>query len=79
MKKRIFSGIQPSGLLTLGNYIGAMRQFVDLQNEGDCIFCVVDIGYTFYILIFYRIDYSILPLVTGGLIYFLPHRIIKKN
>jgi tryptophanyl-tRNA synthetase len=43
MKKRIFSGIQPSGLLTLGNYIGAMRQFVDLQNEGDCIFCVVDL------------------------------------
>lgn len=42
-KKKIFSGIQPSGLLTLGNYIGAMRQFVELQDEGDCIFCVVDL------------------------------------
>lgn len=42
-RKKIFSGIQPSGLLTLGNYIGAMRQFVELQDEGDCIFCVVDL------------------------------------
>ncbi|RKD27047.1 tryptophan--tRNA ligase [Ammoniphilus oxalaticus] len=42
-KKKIFSGIQPSGLLTLGNYIGAMKQFVELQDEGDCIFCVVDL------------------------------------
>ncbi len=41
--KRIFSGIQPSGLLTLGNYIGALKQFVELQQEGDCIFCVVDL------------------------------------
>jgi tryptophanyl-tRNA synthetase len=40
--KKIFSGIQPSGLLTLGNYIGALQQFVKLQDEGDCIFCVVD-------------------------------------
>ncbi|HJV46460.1 MAG TPA: tryptophan--tRNA ligase [Bacillota bacterium] len=43
MTKRIFSGIQPSGLMTLGNYIGAMKQFVELQDEGDCIFCVVDL------------------------------------
>jgi tryptophanyl-tRNA synthetase len=43
MKKRIFSGIQPSGLLTLGNYIGAMKQFVKLQDEGECFFCVVDL------------------------------------
>ncbi|RXT13548.1 tryptophan--tRNA ligase [Ammoniphilus sp. CFH 90114] len=42
-KKKIFSGIQPSGLLTLGNYIGAMKQFVELQDEGDCTFCVVDL------------------------------------
>jgi tryptophanyl-tRNA synthetase len=40
--RKIFSGIQPSGLLTLGNYIGALRQFVKLQDEGDCIFCIVD-------------------------------------
>src|SRR5690625_3176145 len=40
--KTIFSGIQPSGTLTLGNYIGAINQFVKLQNEYDCYFCVVD-------------------------------------
>lgn len=42
-KKKIFSGIQPSGLLTLGNYIGALKQFVELQDEGECTFCVVDL------------------------------------
>ncbi|GAB7388366.1 tryptophan--tRNA ligase [Bacillaceae bacterium] len=41
--KTIFSGIQPSGLLTLGNYLGAMRQFVELQDEGECYFCVVNL------------------------------------
>lgn len=40
--KTIFSGIQPSGTLTLGNYIGAMRQFVELQDEYNCFFCIVD-------------------------------------
>jgi tryptophanyl-tRNA synthetase len=40
--KTIFSGIQPSGTLTLGNYIGAMKQFVELQDEYNCYFCVVD-------------------------------------
>jgi len=42
--KRIFSGIQPSGNLTLGNYLGAIRNWVALQQERsyDCIFCVVD-------------------------------------
>ncbi|MCP8968302.1 tryptophan--tRNA ligase [Ectobacillus ponti] len=38
----IFSGIQPSGTITIGNYIGAMQQFVELQNENDCYFCVVN-------------------------------------
>ncbi|WP_170006718.1 tryptophan--tRNA ligase [Bacillus fonticola] len=42
MMKRIFSGIQPSGTLTIGNYIGAMKQFVELQDEYDCFFCIVD-------------------------------------
>lgn len=42
MKKTIFSGIQPSGSVTLGNYIGALKQFVDLQEEYDCYFCIVD-------------------------------------
>ncbi|WP_042349497.1 tryptophan--tRNA ligase [Bacillus massiliigorillae] len=40
--KTIFSGIQPSGLMTLGNYIGAMSQFVELQHEYNCYFCIVD-------------------------------------
>jgi tryptophanyl-tRNA synthetase len=40
--KTIFSGIQPSGTITLGNYIGAMKQFVELQNEYNCFFCIVD-------------------------------------
>ena len=38
----IFSGIQPSGMLTLGNYIGALRRFSELQDRYDCIYCVVD-------------------------------------
>src|SRR5699024_5786664 len=38
----IFSGIQPSGRLTLGNYLGAMKQFVDLQDDYHCYFCIVD-------------------------------------
>ncbi|MEH7110402.1 MULTISPECIES: tryptophan--tRNA ligase [Bacillaceae] len=42
MKKTIFSGIQPSGTITLGNYIGALKQFVELQNEYNCFFCIVD-------------------------------------
>ena len=41
-KKRIFSGIQPSGELTLGSYIGAIRNWVALQNKYDCLFCIVD-------------------------------------
>ncbi|KRG15955.1 tryptophanyl-tRNA synthetase [Virgibacillus soli] len=40
--KTIFSGIQPSGVITLGNYIGAIRQFIELQEDYDCYFCVVD-------------------------------------
>ena len=41
-KQRIFSGIQPSGNVHLGNYLGAIVQFVKLQNKYDCVFCVVD-------------------------------------
>ncbi|MBS4198680.1 tryptophan--tRNA ligase [Bacillus sp. FJAT-49732] len=40
--KTIFSGIQPSGVITLGNYIGAIKQFIELQHDYDCYFCVVD-------------------------------------
>jgi tryptophanyl-tRNA synthetase len=42
MKKKIFSGVQPTGTVTLGNYIGAFKQFTDLQDEFECIFCIVD-------------------------------------
>ena len=42
MKKRVFSGIQPTGCITLGNYIGAVKNWVSLQEEYDCIFSVVD-------------------------------------
>ena len=43
MKKNIFSGVQPSGNLHLGNYLGAIKNFVSLQNGNDCIYCVVDL------------------------------------
>lgn len=42
-KDRIFSGIQPSGTLTVGNYLGALRNFVKLQDEYDCLYCIVDL------------------------------------
>lgn len=41
-KKRIFSGIQPSGNLTLGSYMGAIKNWVALQDEYDCLYCIVD-------------------------------------
>ena len=45
MSKKIFSGVQPTGNLHLGNYIGAIKNFVQLQNqkENNCVFCVVDL------------------------------------
>ena len=42
-KKRIFSGVQPSGDLTLGNYIGAIKNWATLQNDYECIYCIVDL------------------------------------
>lgn len=41
-KKRIFSGIQPSGDLTLGSYMGAIKNWVALQDDYDCLYCIVD-------------------------------------
>lgn len=38
----LFSGIQPSGVPTIGNYIGALKQFTEIQDEYDCYFCIVD-------------------------------------
>ena len=40
---RILSGVQPSGDLHLGNYLGAIRNFVSLQKKYECFFCVVDL------------------------------------
>ena len=44
-KKRVFSGVQPTGNLHLGNYLGAIKNFVELQNEknNECVYCVVDL------------------------------------
>lgn len=41
-KKVVYSGIQPSGSLTIGNYIGALSNFEELQDEYDCLYCIVD-------------------------------------
>ena len=41
--QRVFSGVQPTGNLHLGNYLGAIKRFVDLQDKYDCIYCVVDL------------------------------------
>ena len=45
MGKKIFSGVQPTGNLHLGNYLGAIKNFVELNNDkqNECIFCVVDL------------------------------------
>src|SRR5215475_6780883 len=41
-KERVFSGVQPTGNLHLGNYLGAIKRFVELQRRYDCLYCVVD-------------------------------------
>jgi tryptophanyl-tRNA synthetase len=43
MQQRVFSGIQPSGVPTLGNYLGAIRNWVPMQRQTDCLFCIVDL------------------------------------
>ena len=40
---RVFSGVQPTGNIHIGNYLGALKQFVELQEEHDCIYCIVDL------------------------------------
>ena len=42
-KKLVFSGVQPTGNLHLGNFLGALKKFVSLQKEMNCIYCVVDL------------------------------------
>jgi len=41
--KRVFSGVQPTGNIHIGNYLGALKQFVELQDENDCLYCIVDL------------------------------------
>ena len=41
--KRVFSGVQPTGNLHIGNYLGAIKNFVNLQTKYECIYCVVDL------------------------------------
>jgi tryptophanyl-tRNA synthetase len=41
-KQRVFSGVQPTGNLHLGNYLGAIKKFVEMQDQYDCLYCVVD-------------------------------------
>lgn len=40
---RVFSGVQPTGNIHIGNYLGALKQFVELQDGNDCVYCVVDL------------------------------------
>ncbi len=40
---RVFSGVQPTGNLHIGNYFGAIKQWIDFQNDNDCFFCIVDL------------------------------------
>ena len=42
-KQIVFSGVQPTGNLHIGNYLGAIKNFVDLQKKTECIYCVVDL------------------------------------
>ena len=42
-KELVFSGVQPTGNLHLGNYLGALKNFVSLQKSNNCLYCVVDL------------------------------------
>ena len=42
-RKRVFSGLQPTGNIHVGNYLGALRNWVRLQDEYDCVYCIVDL------------------------------------
>ena len=43
MKKRVFSGVRPTGRLHIGNYLGAVKNYVALQDEYECVYCIVDL------------------------------------
>lgn len=42
-KKIIFSGVQPSGMLTIGNYLGSIKNWLEFQDKYNCLYCVVDL------------------------------------
>ena len=42
-KPVVLSGVQPSGELTIGNYLGALRQFAQMQDDYECLYCIVDL------------------------------------
>jgi tryptophanyl-tRNA synthetase len=44
IKKTVLSGVQPTGDLHLGNYLGAIKNFAKMQNENECLFCIVDLA-----------------------------------
>ncbi|MGH9581905.1 MAG: tryptophan--tRNA ligase, partial [Bryobacteraceae bacterium] len=43
MKARVLSGVQPSGQLHIGNYLGALKSWAEIQTQYECIFCIVDL------------------------------------
>ena len=59
-KKLVFSGVQPTGNMHLGNYLGALKNFTSLQKEMECIYCVVD----FHAITIYPVSYTHLTLPT---------------
>ena len=67
-KKIIFSGIQPSGILTLGNYLGALKNWVSLQEEYNCVYCVVNM----HAITVYPVSYTHLDVYKRQVLYLMP-------
>jgi tryptophanyl-tRNA synthetase len=67
MRRRIFSGARPTGRLHLGNYLGALQNWVNLQGEYDCIYCVVDIHALTTLLDTSELQYNIHDMVLDWL------------
>ena len=64
MGKKIFSGVQPTGNLHLGNYLGAIKNFVELNNDNanECFVCVMDFFLSLFFLSFFRPDATLTKL-----------------
>jgi len=70
MKKKVFSAIQPTGNITIGNYLGAIQKWVPMQHEFDCLFCVADLHAltsTSYCVVQEKIRYNVALYVAAGL------------